>query len=129
SYANVVRSKMNTPYFGGLFRHLLHDALANQFVYAPVLTAALHVFRGAAHQAGAYVQQSFGFASGRGHLRAGVRQDEYSVTSAEITSPYAGVSFEPWTKTRLELDWGQYGQFPELNQFFSIFARGSLLPE
>jgi len=129
SDASVVWGKMNTLDFGGLFRHLRQDGLANQFVYAPVLTAALDVFRGAGHQAGAYVQQSFGFASGRGHLRAGVRQDEYSVTSAEITSPYASVSFEPWAKTRLELDWGQYGQFPELNQFFSIFARGSLLPE
>jgi hypothetical protein len=32
-------------------------------------------------------------------------------------------------KTHLQLDWGQYAQFPELNQIFSTFTHTPLLPE
>jgi hypothetical protein len=39
------------------------------------------------------------------------------------------VSLLPWASTRLQLDWGQYAQFPELNQYFSSFALSRLLPE
>ncbi len=127
--ASVIWSKNNTLDFGGVFRRVRQNGSARQFVYTPALTAAPDVFRGVGYQAGAYVQETLGFASGRGHVRVGVRQDEYNVAPAEITSPYASVSFELHTRTRLQLDWGEYGQFPELNQVFSIFAPGKLLPE
>jgi hypothetical protein len=127
--ASIVWHEKNTLDFGGLVRHIRQNGLANQFVYAPALTPALDMFRGAEHQAGVYLQESLGFATGRGHLTAGVREDEHSASAVRLTSPYASLSFEPGSKTRFEVDWGQYGQFPELNQFFSGFARGSLLPE
>src|SRR6185436_1671618 len=105
------------------------NGLSNQFIYVPELTPALDVFRGTSHQAGAYLQQSFARASGHVHFTAGLRQDENTASPVEITSPYMSASFDPRPRTHVQLDWGQYGQFPELNQSFSTFARGSLLPE
>jgi len=119
----------NSLDFGGQFRRSREDGLSQRFVYTPVLTPALDLFRGTGHQAGAYVQQSFVADGGRIRLTAGVREDQHSDSSVKVTSPYAGASFQPWTKTRLQLDWGQYSQFPELSQFFSTFALGHLLPE
>ena len=120
-------SKRNTLDFGGQFRHVRQDGSTTQLVYAPDLTPTLDVFGGAAHQAGAYVQESVAFA--RSRVTAGARLDEHSLMPTPVATPYASVSFEPSTKTRLQFDWGQYAQFPELNQIFSTFAHGQLLPE
>lgn len=119
----------NTLDFGGLFRRLRQDGSATQFVFTPVQTPALDLFRGTGRRAGAYVQQSYGFFSERIHLTAGVRQDEFSASAVQVTSPYASASFAPFTRTHLQLDWGQYAQFPELNQIFSTFTHTRLLPE
>jgi outer membrane cobalamin receptor len=89
----------------------------------------LDLFRGTGRRSGAYVQQSFTLASGSIHMAAGMRWDSHSVSSAGVASPYASVSFQPFPATRIQLDWGQYAQFPELSQYFSIFGRPSLLPE
>jgi len=63
------------------------------------------------------------------HLTAGIREDEHSASSVAVTSPYASISLTPLTKTRLQFDWGQYAQYPELNQFFSTFVHAPLLPQ
>ena len=129
SDATYVWSGKHTLDFGSQVRQTRDDGIANRFLYTPALTSALDTFRGSAHQLGAYVQQSFSLASNHVHLTAGIREDEHSQSQPHITSPYASASFQPWAKTRLQFDWGQYAQFPELSQFFSTFAVGHLLPE
>jgi carboxypeptidase family protein/TonB-dependent receptor-like protein len=119
----------NTLDFGGLFRQLRQDGSTLQFIFTPVQVPSQDLFRGSGHRAGAYVQQAYGFASDRIHLTAGVRQDEFSESPVQVTSPYASASFAPLKKTHLQFDWGQYAQFPELNQIFSTFTRIPLLPE
>ncbi|MBZ5675925.1 MAG: TonB-dependent receptor [Acidobacteriia bacterium] len=119
----------NTLDFGGLFRRLRQDGSTLQFVFTPVQVPSQDVFRGTGTRAGGYVQQSYGFASDRVHLTAGVRQDEFSQSPVQVTSPYASASFAPLKKMHLQLDWGQYAQFPELNQIFSTFTHSPLLPE
>jgi hypothetical protein len=119
----------NTLDFGGLFRRLRQDGSTLQFVFTPVQVPSLDVFRGSGHRAGGYVQQSYGFASERIHLTAGVREDEFSQSPVKVASPYGSASFEPLKKTHLQLDWGQYAQFPELNQIFSTFTHTPLLPQ
>jgi len=115
--------------FGGQFRQLHQSGLARQFVYSPQLTPALDVFRGTANQGGGYVQQSIGFGATRGRVVIGIRSDAQSGTSTAITSPYGSVSYELSRRTSLQADWGEYGQFLELSQLSSVFARGRLLPE
>src|SRR5205085_226497 len=79
------------------------------------------------HEEGGYVQESLTYAKGR--LAAGVRRDAHNLSPVPVTTPYASVSFAPQPKVRLEFDWGEYAQFPELNQSLSRFAAGRLLPE
>ncbi len=119
----------NTLDFGGLFRQLRQEGSTLQFVFTPLQVPSQDVFRGTGNRAGGYVQQSYGLASDRIHLTAGVRQDEFSQSPVQVTSPYASASFAPLKRTHVQLDWGQYAQFPELNQIFSIFTHGPLLPE
>jgi Carboxypeptidase regulatory-like domain len=119
----------NTLDFGGEFRRQRQDGNATQFIYTPVLTPSPDVFRGTGSHAGGYVQQSYGFASDRIRLTGGVRRDEFSASPVDVTSPYASAAFVPWTKTHVQFDWGQYSQFPELSQIFSVFAHGAILPE
>jgi len=119
----------NTLDFGGLFRQLRQDGSMLQFVYTPVQVPSQDFFRGSGNRAGGYVQQSYGLFSDRIHLTAGVRQDEFSQSSVQVTSPYASASFMPLKNTHLQFDWGQYAQFPELNQIFSTFTHMPLLPE
>ena len=119
----------NTLDFGGLFRQLRQDGSTLQFVYTPVQVPSQDVFRGSGHRIGGYVQQSYGFASDRIHLTAGIRQDEFSESTVQVTSPYASASFAPLKKTHVQFDWGQYAQFPELDQIFSTFTHTPLLPE
>jgi hypothetical protein len=119
----------NTLDFGGLFRQLRQEGSTLQFVFTPLQVPSQDVFRGSGNRAGGYAQQSYGLASDRIHLTAGVRQDEFSQSPVQVTSPYASASFAPLKRTHVQLDWGQYAQFPELNQIFSIFTHGPLLPE
>jgi CarboxypepD_reg-like domain/TonB-dependent Receptor Plug Domain len=125
---SVVWAK-NTLDFGGEFRRFRQDGSATQFIYTPVLVPAFDRFRGAVRQYGAYVQSASTFAHGRGHVAVGVRQEEVSGGPVQITTPFASLSVQLSAKTRVQFDWGQYGQFPELSQRFSVFARGALLPE
>lgn len=119
----------NTLDFGGLFRQLRQEGSTLQFVYTPVQVPSQDSFRGSAHRAGGYVQQGYGLFSDHIHLTAGVRQDEFNQSSVRVTSPYAGASFVPLKNTHLQFDWGQYAQFPELNQIFSTFPHLPLVPE
>jgi hypothetical protein len=125
---SVVQSKTNLD-FGGEARHIRQDNSALQFIYTPVQIPALDRSRGAGTQYGVYVQESLAFAKNRGRVTVGARQQQSTISPTQITSPYFSVSFQPSEKTRLQANWGQYGQFPELNQFFSNFAQQKLLPE
>ena len=115
--------------FGGLFRRAHQDGLSSQFVFTPAQVLSIDQFHGSGHRAGGYVQQSFALAKNKVHLTAGIREDEHSASSVAVTSPYASISLTPLTKTRLQFDWGQYAQYPELNQFFSAFVHTPLLPQ
>ena len=127
SDATFMWSKRSTLDFGGQVRHVRQDGSITELVYAPDLTTTPDAFGGAAHQAGAYVQESVAFA--RSRVTAGARLDDHNLMPAPVATPYASVSLEPSGKMRLQFDWGQYAQAPELNQLFSMFARAPLLPE
>jgi hypothetical protein len=126
---SVIWNEKSRLDFGAQVRREQQDTTNNQFVYSPVLTETQDLSRGSAHQAGAYIQESVSPFSGQMHFTVGVRQDGHSESQVETTSPYASLSLGPWKRTRFEVDWGQYSQFPELNQYRSSFAQGVLLPE
>lgn len=120
--ATVIWNKKSTLDFGGQFRDLEQNGTTTQFIYSPTITPSTDASHGSGHQGGAYIQESFGLASGRARFTAGVRQDAHSAASSQVTSPYASISFQPFKRTHVQFDWGESGQFPELNQFFSAFV-------
>jgi hypothetical protein len=122
-------SNRNTLEFGGNFRQQQQDGSTTAFIYTPALIPSFDRFRGSGHQAGGYVQGIIAFASGRGRFSAGVRQDQFSVSPVQTTTTYSSVSFQVRPNTRVQFEWGQYAQFPELAELFSSFIQGSLLPE
>jgi len=85
--------------------------------------------RGRGIVTGGYVQQSWSSRGGRLHLAAGGRSDWGSVDGIHVFSPYASLAVAPLASTRLQLGFGQYAQFPELNKLFSLFGNRRLLPE
>ena len=123
--ATVIWRKKSTLDFGGQFREMQQDGHSTQFIFAPTITPALDSSHGNEHLGGAYLQESFALPSGRLRLAAGVRQDRHSAGGSEITSPYASLSIQPVKRTHLQFDWGTYGQYPELNQFFFAVCKNS----
>ncbi|MEP7353172.1 MAG: TonB-dependent receptor [Acidobacteriota bacterium] len=126
--ASIVWEKKNTLDFGGIFRHLSDDGSSSRFIYTPTVVSVLDRFHGTAQNVGGYVQQNLSFVKGKITGALGVRQDAQSNSPVQVTSPYSSLSFTPRPNTTFHLDWGQYAQFPELSQAFSLYASPHLLP-
>jgi len=125
----VMWKKDFTLEFGGQFRRVNQQVLDHELVYTPELVSAPDFAHGIGRELGGYVQESFVIPSGRFRVTTGVRLDDLNVAADEVFSPYASMSVQPWKRTSVEFSWGQYSQFPELSQFFSLYAQGRLLPE
>lgn len=126
SDATVRWSSRHALDFGGEFRDVWQRGTTTQLIYAPQLTSTLDAFGGAARQAGAYAQESLAWSKSR--VTGGARVDRHSLIPGAIVTPYAGLSLDVSARTRVELDWGRYAQFPDVDQISSIFAE-RLLPE
>jgi hypothetical protein len=125
---SVMWNKNSTLGLGGQFRHVRQDDLNHELVYTPALVSIADSARGRSDEGGGYVQQAFSIPSGRLHFTAGIREDHLSVQNQQAANPYASVSFHA-SRTRVDFSFGQYSQFPELNQLFSSFTHGNLLPQ
>jgi outer membrane cobalamin receptor len=125
--ASLFASKRNTVEFGAQLQRVRETGGSNEFIYAPALTTAADSFSGTATQGGAYAQEALTL--GRVRLTAGARQDAHSLSSTSVTTPYASLSLDLSMSTHLQFDWGAYAQFPEVSQFRSSFAVGTLSPE
>lgn len=117
----------HTLEFGGQLRRLASRGISTAVLYAPALVTEPDAFSGAAWQGGAYVMDRV--EHGRVRLAVGLRHDRHTRSPATVTSPYASVSVTPRAGTRLQLDWGRYGQFPDLTVLRSRFGGESLRPE
>src|SRR5262249_9167467 len=124
---SVIAGK-TTSEFGGEIRNVRQGGSSVQFVYVPALVPSRDAFNGSGTQSVAYVQESIALGA-RGHFIAGLRQQHFTASTEPVTTPYASLSIQLRQRTRVDLNWGQYGQFPELSQLFSMFALRPLLPE
>jgi outer membrane cobalamin receptor len=83
--------------------------------------------RGTTLLTGGYAQQSWSAWAGRLRLSAGARWDRASEGAAAI-SPNASAAWMPWRSGRVQLSWGQYAQFPDAAELYSIYGNPRLLP-
>lgn len=110
-------------------RRLRDDGFANSYQFNPFAVRRLDDYRGNAWRTGGYAQQSWSLYSGKVHLSGGGRWDRHSTNEITAFSPQASVGLAPWQRTRVQLGWGQYVQYPEISQLRSRFGRPGLLPE
>jgi len=116
-----------TMRFGGNFSRLRDDG--TNYEYQSSSLVELDRFRGTALRTGVYAQQTWSALRKRVQLTTGARFDHTSVSPVQTVSPYASLAIQLRAATRLQFAWGQYAQYPELSQSFSIFGSPSLLPE
>jgi hypothetical protein len=114
---------------GWSVRRARDDGFTNWYQFNPFAVRRVDVYRGHGLLAGGYVQQSWSAAAGRVQLAAGLRWDRLDVDQAAAVSPQVSVGFLPHPATRIQLGWGQYAQFPEIQWLFSKLGSRRLLPE
>lgn len=84
---------------------------------------------GATVLSGGYARQSWTTLNSRLTLSAGLRWDRLEANGASAASPQASVAFVPWESGRFEAVWGQYAQFPDAAELFSMYGGPRLGPE
>jgi hypothetical protein len=80
---------------------------------------------------GGYAQQSWTGFGKRLTLVGGVRSDCLvgHALACPATSPQASLAFLPARATHIQVNWGQYAQFPDVQSQFSIYGGARLRPE
>jgi len=110
-------------------RELRDEGNSNQYQSVASKPTVLDRFNGKSTRTGGYVQQSLIALGGRVHLEAGARWDHDSIDGIPALSPSASASFLLTPYTRLQLGWGQYVQYPELNVLTSPLGSRRMLPQ
>jgi hypothetical protein len=110
-------------------RRLRDDGFSQWYQFTPAATRRLDDYFGNAWRTGGFLQQSWSAWSGKVRLTAGGRWDRHSMSDIEAFTPQASVGLAPWSRTRIQLGWGQYVQYPEISQLTSRFGGVRLLPE
>jgi hypothetical protein len=101
----------------------------SDYYFDPVAHTRVESYRGGETLAGGYVQQSWNGLRKRLYLSGGIRWDRLDLNGKAVSSPQAAVAFLPWPSTRIQVAWGQYAQFPDVQYAFSSYGSRSLLPE
>lgn len=115
--------------FGESVRRVRDAGFSNQYQFTPARVLNLNAYSGNTVVAGGFVQQGWSSKNGRINLLAGTRWDSQSLTGIVTTSPFVSASVALFASTRIQAGWGQYAQYPELQQLLSAFGNRHLLPE
>lgn len=114
--------------FGGGVRRLRDDGYELRLQTGTLPPVPVNLYRGSGPRSGFYLHQTWAPAR-RMEFTAGGRWDRHETSAQSVLSPYASMAVSLWPSARLHAGWGQAAQFPEINQFWSILGRRSLLPE
>jgi hypothetical protein len=80
----------------------------------PIFRAA-NAYDGRAVSQDAYAQQEWTSPSGRAHVAAGVRWQANNRVDAQSVLPFVSSAFQLTPHSTIELGWGQYAQFPDID--------------
>jgi len=115
--------------FGVSLRRLHADGFTYRYQFNPFVVRRLDEYRGKAWRGGGYLQQSLRPWQGRIQLVLGARWDRHNISSPPAWSPSVSVAIMPEPRTRINLGWGEYVQYPDLHWLFSVLGGKRLLPE
>jgi hypothetical protein len=77
---------------------------------------------------GGYAQESWNGLRKRVYLTGRIRWDSLDVSGRTVASPQESAAFLPTQSTRLQVAWGQYAQFPDVQYLFAAYGNRNLLP-
>jgi outer membrane cobalamin receptor len=78
---------------------------------------------------GGYAQQSWSGLGKRLFISAGMRWDEMDASGSSTVSPQASVAYMPTASTKVQVSWGRYAQFPDVQELYSLYGSTRLRPE
>jgi len=110
-------------------RRLRDDGFANSYLNNSDTVRVLDRFRGNAVRYGGYAQQSWSTAGNRLRFAAGLRWDRHELVDTGAVSPQASLAVQLRSSTQLQLGWGHYAQFPELQLLLLPAGGARLIPE
>ena len=110
-------------------RRMRVDGFEYQYIGTSANVRVADQFRGNAVRQGGYAQQSWSGWKGRLRLATGFRVDGEDLPGPKPVSPHAALGVQLAPATHLELGWGQYVQFPELQVLGSPAGGVRILPE
>jgi hypothetical protein len=113
---------------GASVRRVRGEGFADYY-YDSINRTRVEGHRGTETVESGYAQQSWAALGKRLQLSGGVRWDRLGGVSDAVASPQVSVALAPWQSTRLQLAWGEYAQFPDVHDRFSIYGSRALLPE
>lgn len=108
--------------FGLSIRRIGDHGFYNRYQYAPLAFLQLENFDGVGTRLGAYAEQSWSAAQGRVRASAGLRWDRHNVDDVAALSPQAAVALRILPSTRIDLGWGRYVQYPDMEWLSTHFA-------
>lgn len=115
--------------FGGTLRRMGEDGYLDRRLATAPFVQRQDRYTGTGLRTGVHLVEQWQTWKGRFHLRGGGRWDRHSVNQVQAFSPVASAALYLTPATQLTANYGQYVQYPELNQMFSRFGRPRLLAE
>ncbi|HMF99432.1 MAG TPA: TonB-dependent receptor [Vicinamibacterales bacterium] len=88
-----------------------------------------NAYDGTAHSQNAYVEQDWISKSGRLHLTGGLRWQQHSEVDDRPVLPFVSSSFDLGAQSKIEVGWGRYAQFPEIDMLQLARSDRPLLDE
>jgi hypothetical protein len=125
--ATWVQSGSSQLEIGASVRWIRGDGFADYYFDASAHTRVEN-HRGNETLTGGYAQESWNGLRKRVYLSGGVRWDSLDVGGRTVASPQASAAFLPTQSTRLQVAWGQYAQFPDVQYLFATYGNRNLLP-
>jgi hypothetical protein len=112
---------------GASVRQIRGEGFADYYFDATAHTRVEN-HRGKETLTGGYAQESWNGLRKRVYLSGGIRWDSLDASGRTVASPQASAAFLPSQSTRLQVAWGQYAQFPDVQYLFATYGNRNLLP-
>jgi len=132
SYRGTLSWSPHPAYTGELgwsLRRLADEGWWNRYEVGLASVTRWEDWNGVGLRSGGHTIHSFHGLQGRLRISTGLRWDHHDANRLGVVSPYVSIAVQPVRRTELRAGWGQYTQYPEIRQFYSLAGHRWLLPE
>jgi hypothetical protein len=120
----------NDPLRAGYSTHRFSDhGVSSAALFESPTLHSLNAYRGTAIVQNAFAQQEWSALDAKVHLAAGLRWQRHDGIASSPILPYGSMSVQLSPASRLDFGYGQYAQFPELDQIALSTLGSPLKPQ